>query len=811
MRKRSLLSFSKCLLSVSMYLGMTIGFNAQVTLEHEVKISDFGLYFDGDRVSSSPVHTGENEPYDFRFGRIITPHGDCIKTYNDYVFMTWYRGGKSDRHMMLTRFNTQTGTLKTIEFPHRHTGYLNDWRIGESHNTIAVAISPLDGTIHLLFDMHAYSRTRPSDGSLSDDYFRYSYSVKNAASVPDEEFNLDLFVTNTEGGYKHLGLNGTENYSEYSALTYPKFFQNDSGDLLMYMRKGGHNNGAYRFSKYSASTSSWSEFTHFNVLNASNRGVDYNWGLYGSMKYVNGKIRVGFQKRSANTNDKYLYQNGIYYAYSDHQDGISDWKNYEGTEFSLPLIDAENTKVFEPGDLVATTARNQVYIVSGFDWTVTGQGDVHFISQVRDRENNVIKNAHTYKKAGTADFITSTDFSGANSIYTSGSNIYSIGLNNGRVFVEKAEGGTNDFTRVYQANEGKVFSHGKVHIENGKLYYYLMEEKSGSAQPIHLQIIDLDIQQDPFAVSLTSPIDNQNFNIGTAVQLSADAFTENGTISKVEFYIDDMFYAEDSSLPYSVDWTPDSAGNYTIKAVAYTTNDESVSSKEVTTTVNSLDNIDLTGQIYRLKNLETARYLDSENTEVIASSSGEGVDREWEFVKSGDYYNIDSKTAKGILRAVGNSTQIVNTNFSAPNSASDKLWSFEYLGDGIYRFRSRYNTYLYNDTDDTIIHSPDHTDDRSKWILELASSTLSITNADLISKSIKLYPNPADNYFTVDLNGFSKANVSVYNMLSKKIHEASTTSGKIEIKNNGKFKSGLYFIKVIGENQSVYNTKLIIR
>lgn len=785
--------------------------NAQVTLEDEIKISDFGLYFNGERVSNSPINTGENEPYDFRFGRIITPHGDCIKTYNEYVFMTWYRGGKDDRHMMLTRFNTQTGTLKTIEFPHRHTGYLNDWRIGESHNTIAVAISPLDGTIHLLYDMHAYSRTRPSDGSLSYDYFRYSYSVKNSASVPDEEFNLDLFVTNSEGGYKHLGLNGIENYSEYSALTYPEFFQNDFGELFVYMRQGGNNNGAYRFSKYTASTSSWSNFTQFNVLNASNRGVDYNWGLYGSIKYVNGKIRVGFQKRSANNEDKYLYQNGIYYAYSDYQDGMNGWKNHEGIGFSLPLIDAEKVKVFEPGDLVSTTAQNQVYIVSNFDWTVTNQGDVHFISQVRDTENNVTKNAHTFKKAGTSEFITSTNFSGANSIYTYGGNVYVIGLTNGRVFVDRAPGGSNSFARVYQANEGKVFSHGQVHIADGKLYYYLMENKSGSAQPIYLQTIDLDIQQDPFTVSLISPLENQKFNVGTSIPLSANASIENGSISKVNFLIDDVFYAEDFSYPYSVSWTPTTAGNYTVKAIAYNDNDEFVSSKEITTTVNSLDNIDLSGQIYRLKNIETGRYLDSENTEVIASISGEGVDKEWQFVKSGDYYNIDSQTSKGILRAVASNTQIVNTNFSAPNSASDKLWSFEYLEDGVYRFRSRYNSYLYNDFDNTIIHSPNNSDDRSKWKLELASSTLSVVNADLDSKSIKLYPNPAENHFVVDLNGFKKAKVSVFDVLGKKIYEASTTSGRIEIKNNGNFNSGLYFIKVIGENQSVYNTKLIIR
>ena len=91
--------------------------------------------------------------YDYAFGPQISAHGDCIATYKEYVFMTWYKGGKQERNMMLTRYNTETGSMKTIEFPHRHTGWRNVWYLGESHNTIGVGVSPLDGTIHLLFDI----------------------------------------------------------------------------------------------------------------------------------------------------------------------------------------------------------------------------------------------------------------------------------------------------------------------------------------------------------------------------------------------------------------------------------------------------------------------------------------------------------------------------------------------------------------------------------------------------------------------------------------------------------------------------------
>jgi hypothetical protein len=510
---------------VLLVLGLmfSVTLSAQVVLEKEVKVTDLGLHFDGSKVGSTAANTGDNTPYDYYFGRSISAHGDCIKTYGNYVFMTWYRGGKDDRHVMLSRYNTATGALVTIEFPHRHTGFQNKYWIGESHNTIAVAVSPIDGTIHLLYDMHSYSKTRPSDGSLSDDYFRYTYSVKNAASVSDAEFTLDKFVKNSSGGYKHLSLNGGEDYANFSALTYPQFFLNDAGDIFMYMREGGNNNGAYKFSRYDANTSKWSNFTDFNVLNAKSQpGITYNWGLYGNMKYVNGKIRVGFQRRSSNNNDKYQYQNGVYYAYSDNQNGLDGWKNHKGEAFSLPLYDADFIKVMEPGDYVQTTQTNKVYIVGDFDWTVTDNGDVHIISKVKDNENNVTKYLHTYKPAGATDFITTEDFAGGTSIYTSGDSVFIIGLINNRVFVQKAEGGTNNFTTVYQATSGRTFDHGRVHINNGKLYYYLMEKKTGSAQPLYLQIIDLDIPP-------TDPTLPDNFTVETRGETCTGK--ENGVIN----------------------------------------------------------------------------------------------------------------------------------------------------------------------------------------------------------------------------------------------------------------------------------------
>ena len=808
-------SYSHNYILLSVLLMFSCVLSSQVILENEVKITDLGLHFDGSKVASNATNKGDSAPYDFFFGRNISAHGDCIKTYENYVFMTWYRGGKSDRHVMLTRYNTTTGTMATIEFPHRHTGYQNRYWIGESHNTIAVGVSPLDGTIHLLYDMHAYSSSRPSNGSLANDYFRYSYSVANAASLSDEEFTLDKFVENDNGGYKHLRLTGNVPQSEFIALTYPQFFLNDLGDLFMYMREGGNNNGMYKFSKYNATTGTWGNFVDFNSLNARNQpGITYNWGLYGDIKYVNGKIRIGFQRRSQNNDDKYQYQNGIYYAYSDNQDGVGGWKNYKGESFTTPLFDADLIKVIEPGDYVATTQKDKVHIVGSFDWTVTENEDVHIISRVKDNQFNKTKYLHTYKPSDSKEFIT-TEKSTAGSFYTSGSNVYVVGLSNGRVFVDKAEGGTDDFERVYTATTGRRYDHGVVHINNGKAYYYLMEDKLGNAQPLYLQIIDLDIIQEPFRVSLKSPIDGETYFVDEITSISAEAIDENSSISKVEFWVNGTYLSEDNSEPYSVDWIPTEVGVNIIQAIAYNTSAETVSSSEITVNTKAFDPNDLTGDVYRIKNFVTGKYLHSVGADVVESDTGTNVasgDKEWEFVKAGDYYNIVSKRDdRGILRAAGNPpNDIINTGFGAPREDGDKQFNVVYnAADNSYQFRTRNNVnYIYHNSSGIIEHVTNG-DDRSKWIVE--STTLSTPKLESNPFLARIFPNPATNSFTVLLNDTNKANVIINDMLGKVIYQNAMHSNRIEIENNGRFKSGLYIIKVVDDNQRIFRSKLIIR
>ncbi|WP_397445768.1 BNR-4 repeat-containing protein [Polaribacter sp. R77954] len=798
---------------------------AQITLEKEIKITDLAMYFDGNKVDLNTT-TNSSTGYDYVYGTALTPHGDCIKVFGDFVFMTWYRGGKNDRHVMLTRYNQKTGVQKTIEFPHQHTGYNGKWWIGETHNTIAVGISPKNGTIHMVYDMHRNGRI----AAFANDYLRYSYTTPNAATVSDDEFTIDLFVQSPNNNYKHLQFPGITDENTTKLLTYPAFFTNDEGDLFMKNRFGFSENGKFLFAKYDGND--WEGYTDFNRTSASSHGSPYNWGLYGDIKYLNGKIRIGFQQRANVKTDKYLYQNGFYYAYSDDPSGLTEWKNHKGTGFTRPLAVSETIKIAEPGDLVATTETNKVYMVSGFDWTVTDNDDVHFIGRVKDNSTTSntagqTKQVHTYKPSGTSEFITSTDFSGAEAIYASGDNVYLIGLNSsGRPYIESAPGGTNLFTRVYEQTSGKRFRKGQVYIADGKLYYYLLENNSSDnddTQPTYLQIIDLNIVTgpQPFAINLVTPTDNQTFWEDENIQLYATATADEGEITKVEFLINNVVWQEDTTKPYLLDWTPDANGTYQIKAVAYKTGGESVSTTEITIEVKEIDKSDLTIDTYRLRNVATGKFLTDSGESAIPVSmgdSGEETNTHWTFVKSDVYFNIKSKSF-GIIRATGSGFEngekpyfVVSTSKDAPASDTDKVWTSHYDEENeVFRFESKDNNrFLYHNTQDNVTNIEAlETDKRSQWKAISTSKTLSIKKENLNTLSIDIFPNPASESVRLKLNNFNKAEVKFYNFLGKQVYHKAIKEPVVEINISG-FAKGLYLVKVKDDNQEVHLTKLMI-
>ena len=225
--------------------------------------------------------------------------------------------------------------------------------------------------------------------------------------------------------------------------------------------------------------------------------------------------------------------------------------------------------------------------------------------------------------------------------------------------------------------------------------------------------------------------------------------------------------------------------------------------------------------VFRLRNVATGKFLTDAGTSatpVTMTDSGEPTNTHWTFVESGSYFNIDSETS-GILRAPGaggpgGAYVVVSTTKAPPASDTDKTWTiYHNQTEGTYRFESRTaGRFLYHNADGTVTHSiASADDDRSKWEAIPTSQSLSLSDNLLDTASLKVYPNPANNRFTIALNNISKADVIIYNTLGKVVYKKSNTEGEIKFENDTNFTSGIYLIKAISEDGRVYHTKLIIR
>ncbi|WP_282135197.1 T9SS type A sorting domain-containing protein [Seonamhaeicola maritimus] len=232
------------------------------------------------------------------------------------------------------------------------------------------------------------------------------------------------------------------------------------------------------------------------------------------------------------------------------------------------------------------------------------------------------------------------------------------------------------------------------------------------------------------------------------------------------------------------------------------------------------DDPDLTEGVYSLKNVATGKFLTDVGlaaTPVTMSDSDEAQNTHWTFVNSGAFFNIDSETF-GILRAPGSGGPggpyvILSTERPSPESTSDKLWSIIYNeSDETFRFESSSGRYLYHEANGSVTHNlASETDNRSKWEAIPTSESLSIDKNEVLSSAIRVFPNPANDNFTIALKNLGNVKVKIIDVLGKTIYESQSSGKNLQINNDGRFKSGIYLIKVIDNTNRVYHTRLVIK
>lgn len=497
----------------------------QVTLDATSQVAVDGLYYEGEK------------NVNYRFSPRITPHGDCIDVVNGYVFVTWYKGGVEKRNLMLSRknLNVPNSNWVTIEFPHQHVGIGGtNPNMGDSHNTAAIGVSTIDGTIHLLYDMHAYR-----ESNLPNDFFNYSVSYTNKAFVPDAEFTLAIFKP--KQNYLKQGGN-------YDRVTYPMIHRATDGSLIARFRIGGSGNGDIFMAHYNGT--SWTNNWMFQEGTLASPNTN---SLYGGERFLNGRFYAGFSIRYATNNNEttsngFMLNSGLYFAYTNTipTNQSSQWFDAFGAGISLPIRNNVNAsldpvKVGEPSDdygtaLLPRTSNDPA-------WTVTENEAVHFVTRVDG------KNVHYFKTSNTNTFssaqgalIPNPEVRGE--LYSYKNHVFMVELLGGKVNIKTTLDDRSDWKVVLSETSASTYAHFDAFVDGNKLYVYLMEQVSGDARPLYLKIFtlsELDQSADDTAKIILEAEDyttaSSDIIVGTNSTASAGEYIDSFSASQWLEYV----------------------------------------------------------------------------------------------------------------------------------------------------------------------------------------------------------------------------------------------------------------------------------
>ncbi len=680
-----------------------------VSFKERSTITNQGLYFWYPKTRDSVAVKA------YHYNPSISPRGDCFTIVNGYIFFGWYKGGMKNRDLMISRKKIGSGTWTSVQLPHKNTligPKVNGW--GDSHNTISVAVSKTDGTIHIFYDHH-------------NDPLKYIVSKPGVAFVKNSDFKIGNFKPTR--GYLADGENIT--------ITYPQLTENADGDIILNYRKGSAVGGNEMVHVYNGKTSTWSRSKM--VLRGSGKPhvevVDRNYAYGAAPVLAGGNLYYGFSVRWARKKPDDILNEGIYLAncgptMTSNFVGVNVEAAAAGVNYRLPVQD------YSPFLIDLPETKNGKGSSSGPSIAVSNKGDVHL--SYRSRGKNATQYYYTYvRKAGEKEFTRHVGESKTGIAF--GDRIYhtAIQKSSGKITIQSTKAGTFNYRNDLVYETGEVLGSSVVRLVNG--------------------------------------------NLVVIVENRSNRHTDSQKVFCFVFNIEGSEIEEPEPEPIE-------------------------------------ENI--TGVWYKIKNIETGRYLRAiGGNAIVAASVNSGIDKEWQFIKSGNYYNIDSRTTgdgSGILRAKAN--DVIGTKRTGPRADVDKVWRVNSLSSpvGSYRIELKdTGRYIYNETNDgnKLIQLSTNTENRSKWTLEAtgtSAKTLVDTKNSTVNPEVTIYPNPAKTQVNIKINGMQSASVQILNVLGKTVYSGSITDESLILNSSNSLVSGLYLVKIVSNDGKKFNKKLVI-
>ncbi|WP_147676461.1 BNR-4 repeat-containing protein [Algibacter pacificus] len=426
-------------LAITLFSGLA---KAQVTFLENTKITDQAFYF-WKPDDATPYH----------YGASINPHGNCMKVSNGYVFYTWYRGGWSDRTLMVSRKKIGEGAWVHVELPAKLSLVGGK---GDTHLTTNIGICPIDGTVHLMFDHH-------------NEDLNYIRSNKNIAFGPDEDFTAENFLP--QQNYLIPG-------KKVTGVTYPDLFNNDLGEMYFERRLGAAVGGDIVMTYYNGNT--WSS----EVTIIKGRGQEVTQGerhfAYGSAYFINGKFYYAYSPRWAESPTR--LNEGVYVmelgARMDNKATTLDGKSYD-----LPIIDHAPFFIADPRSI----PDNEGW-AGGPQLAISPKNDIYTYIKPKGTE------PYNYlQKSGDVQFEEDRN-KGALGIFY-GNRMYKFNVSSGNFVVTSALAGTYTWREDFRKPIGLNVKKSITVMNDGIIAIVFSEVKNSATVPVHCFVFKLDKEE----------------------------------------------------------------------------------------------------------------------------------------------------------------------------------------------------------------------------------------------------------------------------------------------------------------------------
>ncbi|AXT53266.1 T9SS C-terminal target domain-containing protein [Aquimarina sp. BL5] len=160
-------------------------------------------------------------------------------------------------------------------------------------------------------------------------------------------------------------------------------------------------------------------------------------------------------------------------------------------------------------------------------------------------------------------------------------------------------------------------------------------------------LVDCGDENKPPQVSITSPANGASFQIGQTIPLVANASDTDGTVSKVEFFINNNLTATEQAAPYDTSTTITNPGNYAITAKATDNNGAVTTSQSVNITIKD-DSVPPTDAIDIPGSFEAENFEIKSGSVRIENTPGTTAGKNLGFIVNGDFVdyavNVESSS-----------------------------------------------------------------------------------------------------------------------------------------------------------------------